>query len=355
MRSWRREDPLLWLCPILLWLLGLAELLSLSRGSSYPIELCNRQLAIGIVGVGLSFGISKLAWQTIAKFVPIVLALATCSLMATLWMGTTINGAERWLSLGPLGSFQPSELAKLLSILYTARIMSLAPSVKAGLIKVLALVGTLAGLIFCQPDLGTALVLTASCLLLALIAGAPWKPILGLGAAGITIAPFILSDYQWERLHIFISPGSDLDGTGWNLEQSKIAIGSGGLLGKGAFQGLQGPLGFLPEAHSDFIFSALSEEFGFLASLLVVLLLATIVGRLFRHGRNTSLPQRRLVLIGLGLHFALHGILNLAMTVGIVPVTGSPLPFMSYGGTALLLNFCAIGLAQGILRDSRQV
>lgn len=355
MRSWRREDPLLWLCPILLWLLGLAELLSLSRSSSYPIELCHRQLAIGIAGLGLSIGISKLAWQTIAKFVPIALAFATCSLIATLWVGTTINGAERWLSLGPLGSFQPSELAKLVSILYTARIMSLAPSVKAGLYKVLVLVGTLAGLIFCQPDLGTALVLTTSCLLLALIAGAPWKPIVGLGTLGITIVPFFLSGYQWKRLQIFISPRSDLGGAGWNLEQSKIAIGSGGLAGKGAFQGLQGPLGFLPEAHSDFIFSALSEEFGFLASLLVILLLATIVGRLFMQGRTTSLPQRRLVLIGLGLHFAIHGILNLAMTVGIVPVTGSPLPFMSYGGTALLLNFCAIGLAQGILRDSRQV
>lgn len=349
----RLRDPLLWTCPVLLWLFSLLGLWSLSRGENYPITLCGRQAVIGLLGLAAALGCARLSWNSISRALPWALAASVLSLAAVLVVGTTINGATRWLQLGPLGSFQPSELAKLTALLWTAQLSCRARDPRTGLAQVLGMVAVLAGLIFLQPDLGTALVLAGSCLVVAFLGGAPWKPLAGLGLAGALILPWFLSEYQWQRIHIFLAPESDPSGAGWNLEQSKIAIGSGGLWGKGAFLGLQGPLDFLPEAHSDFIFAVLNEEYGFLGCLLVVLLLATLVARLFWQASQISHPLRRLVLLGIAVNFALHALLNTGMTVGVAPVTGSPLPFVSYGGTALLINFLAIGLAESILRAQR--
>lgn len=353
MRSERSRDLFLWLCPILLWLFGLAGLWSLSRGANYPLALAQRQAAMG--GLGLAGGLicARLRWSHIVRALPLALVLSTLSLLAVLFFGTTINGATRWLQLGPFGSFQPSEPAKLVALLWTAQLMVNARNPLRGLGSVLGLAAVLGGLIFLQPDLGTALVLAGTCVALAYVGGAPWKPLAGLAAVGAAGLPWFLDEYQWRRIHIFLAPESDPSGAGWNLEQSKIAIGSGGLLGKGAFLGLQGPLDFLPEAHSDFIFAVLNEEYGFLGCALVLLLLSTLVGRLFWHAYHTIHPMRRLVLVGLGLSFAFHALLNAGMTVGVAPVTGSPLPFVSYGGTALLVNFVAIGLAESSLRAQR--
>lgn len=349
----RPKDPFLWLCPVLLWLFGLMGLWSLSRGANYPLDLLGRQAVIGLLGLAAGLFCARLRWATIWRALPWALGFSVFSLLAVLVFGTTINGATRWLSLGPLGSFQPSEPAKLVAVLWTARLTCQAREPLRGLAWVLGLVALLGGLIFLQPDLGTALILAGTCLALAFVGGAPWKPLAGLAVAGGAILPWFLDDYQWQRIHIFLDPQIDPSGAGWNLEQSKIAIGSGGLLGKGAFLGLQGPLDFLPEAHSDFIFSVLNEEYGFLACLLVIVLEATLVGRLFWHAQGLQHPQRQLVLVGLGLSFALHALLNVGMTVGLAPVTGSPLPFVSFGGTALLMNFLAVGLAESILRAQR--
>lgn len=353
MRNERSRDPFLWLCPVLLWLFGLAGLWSLSRGANYPLALAERQAMMGALGLAGAVMCARLRWSTVVSALPFALAFSAVSLLAVLFFGTTINGATRWLQLGPLGSFQPSEPAKLVAVLWTAQLMVNARDPFRGLGRVLALTALLGGLIFLQPDLGTALVLGGTCVVLAFVGGAPWKPLAGLAIAGAAILPWFLDEYQWKRIHIFLAPESDPSGAGWNLEQSKIAIGSGGLWGKGAFLGLQGPLDFLPEAHSDFIFAVLNEEYGFLGCALVLLLLTTLVGRLFWHASHTTHPLRRLVLVGLGLNFAFHALLNAGMTVGVAPVTGSPLPFVSFGGTALLMNFLAIGLAESILRSQR--
>jgi rod shape determining protein RodA len=353
MRNERPKDLFLWICPLLLWLVGLMGLWSLSRGGSYPIALAGRQAVIGLLALVAGMLCARARWSTIVKALPWALGLSAASLVAVLLFGTTINGATRWLDLGPLGSFQPSEPAKLAALLWTALLITKARDPQKGLIQVLALIAVLAGLIFLQPDLGTALVLAATCVVLAFVGGAPWQPLVGLGVLGAIILPWVLDEYQWKRIHIFLAPESDPSGAGWNLEQSKIAIGSGGLWGKGAFLGLQGPLDFLPEAHSDFIFSVLNEEYGFLGCLLVLVLLATLVGRLLWHASLNAHPLRRLVLVGIGLHFALHALLNAGMTVGVAPVTGSPLPFVSFGGTALVVNFVAIGIAESILRAQR--
>jgi rod shape determining protein RodA len=353
MGNQRPKDPFLLICPVLLWLFGLMGLWSLSRGAHYPIALAGRQAVLGLFGIAIATLCARLRWASIARALPWALGLSVLSLLGVLLFGTNINGATRWLSMGPLGSFQPSEPAKLVAVLWTARLVCRAKDPRLGLLSVLAVVALLGGLIFLQPDLGTALVLAATCVLLAFVGGAPWQPLAALGCGGGLLLPWLLDDYQWKRIHIFLAPESDPSGAGWNLEQSKIAIGSGGLLGKGAFLGLQGPLDFLPEAHSDFIFSVLNEEYGFLACLLVVLLVGTLVGRLFWHAAGTAHPLRQLVLVGIGLHFALHAVLNMGMTIGIAPVTGSPLPFVSFGGTALLVNFAAIGIAESILRAQR--
>lgn len=346
------KDPLLWVCSILLWLFGLVGLWSLSRGANYPVALAHRQLTMGVIGLLLGLLVARLSWTTLLKALPWAIGFTVLTLVAVLMVGTEINGATRWLSLGPLGSFQPAELAKLFGLLGTATIACRVPPPQGRVfLYTLALIAVMAGLIFLQPDLGTALVLTATCLLLAFIGGLAWPPLALLGLCGAFLLPWFLDEYQWNRIHVFLAPHSDPSGLGWNLEQSKIAIGSGGLTGKGAFLGLQGPLDFLPEAHSDFLFSVLSEEYGFLGCCLITLLLATLVGRLFWHSTHTRHPLRRLVLIGLGLHFAIHGLLNVAMTVGVAPVTGSPLPFVSFGGTALITNFLVIGLAEAILRS----
>ncbi len=347
------RDPLLWLCPIGLWLFGLLGLWSLSRGINYPFSLFLRQSAVGALGLLAALLCARLRWSTVLKLLPWAVSASIGTLLGVLAFGTNINGATRWLTLGPVGSFQPSEPAKLSALLATAYLMTRCQSPSQGLVRTLGLVAVMSGLVFLQPDLGTALVLAGACVGLAYIAGAPWKPLAGLLGAGILILPRFLDDYQWRRIQTFLSPESDLSGAGWNLEQAKIAIGSGGLLGKGPFQGLQGPLDFLPEAHSDFIFAVLSEEYGFLAALWVVILTAVLVYRLFWHSRQLTHPMRALVLVGLGLHFSLHAVLNLGMTVGIAPVTGSPLPFVSFGGTALFCNFLAVGLAEAILRAQR--
>lgn len=353
MRWGPSRDPILWLCAVGLWLSGLLGLWSLSRGLNYPISLLIRQIVGGLIGLAAALVLARVRWPLVLKLLPWGLGLSTASLLAVLVFGTNINGATRWLSFGSLGSFQPSEPAKLVALLATAYVMTRSHSLGQGLARSLALVLVMSGLIFLQPDLGTALVLAGTCLTLAFVAGAPWKPLAGLLTAAAGILPWFLDDYQWQRLHTFLAPETDPSGAGWNLEQAKIAIGSGGLLGKGPFQGLQGPLDFLPEAHSDFIFAVLSEEYGFFACLWVLTLTAVLVGRLFWHGRRLSHPMRALVLIGFGLHFAFHALLNLGMTVGIAPVTGSPLPFVSFGGTALLCNFAAVGLAEAILRAQR--
>lgn len=347
------RDPLLWLCPIGLWLAGLLELWSLSRGLNYPVSLLIRQSVIGLLGLLTALFLARLRWPTVLRLLPWGVGLSAVSLLAVLAIGTNINGAERWLSLGPLGSFQPSEPAKLSAMVATAYLMTRSKTASQGLAKTLAMVGLFALLIFFQPDLGTALVLAGVSVGLAYLAGAPWKPLAALLGSAVAVLPWCLDEYQWQRIHTFLTPESDPSGAGWNLEQAKIAIGSGGVWGKGAFHGLQGPLDFLPEAHSDFIFAVLSEEYGFLACLWVVCLTTTLVSRLFYHGRKLSHPMRALVLVGLGLHFSLHAALNLGMTIGIAPVTGSPLPFVSFGGTALFCNFAAIGLAEAILRAQR--
>lgn len=342
----RPKDILLWLCPVLLWGFGLLGLWSLSRGQNYPLSLVYRQLAAGALGLIGGWLCTRLRWAQIARFVPWAAGGTVLALLAVLVVGSEVNGATRWLQLPGVGGFQPSEPAKLVGILLVAQLVSRLRKPLPLLSSTLGVVAVLAGLIFLQPDLGTCLVLTATCIGVLFLGGAPWAPLLGIAGLALAALPNVLSPYQWQRLQTFFHPEADPSGAGWNLEQSKIALGSGGLWGTGPFQGLQGPLDFLPEAHSDFIFAALGEELGFVGCATLLLITATLVSRLMWLANKTEHTFARLVLAGIALHFALHALLNTGMTIGLAPVTGSPLPFVSFGGTALVTNFLAIGIAQ---------
>ncbi len=355
MSNKRSIDVLLWLPAIGLWLIGLVGLWSLSRGLNYPHSLVWRQGVAGLLGLVLALACSRLKLARLTAVLPWATACCAGALLLVLVFGLEVNGARRWLELGPLGSFQPSEPAKVATLLSVALLISLrwGQSTLRMYLPNLALLVFFAALIFAQPDLGTAIILTTTGLSVLFLSGAPWWPLLALSALAVLALPRFLDPYQMQRLKTFLTPDADPTGAGWNLEQSKIAIGSGGLSGKGAFLGLQGPLDFLPEAHSDFLFSVLAEEYGFLGCSLILALSAVLVGRLFWHGYQATHPFRRLALLGLAVHFGLHTVLNTAMTVGLAPVTGSPLLFVSFGGSALVSSFLAVGIAQSLVWAKR--
>lgn len=329
--------------------------------------------------------------------------LAVILLAATLVVGTgagTAEGVGRWIQLGPL-RFQPAEFAKLAAVLGLARLLSVRETPPQGLRDLVApsaLIGLPLILVVLQPDLGTALafigVLFAGLywagtppLLLFLLASPGLALILSFStpvwsvyfvglliliyifryrlylaesvgilllnlAAGTVANPLWgrLADYQRNRLLVFLDPGMDPRGAGWNLIQSKVAIGSGGLTGKGFTQGTQKRLDFLPEQHTDFIFSVIGEELGFIGVTLAVALFVFILLRIIRLAEITPDPFAGLVLFGIFGAWLVHIFINIGMTIGLVPITGIPLPFLSYGGTFLVTCWAFTALAARLAR-----
>ncbi len=329
--------------------------------------------------------------------------LAVILLAATLVVGTgagTAEGVGRWIQLGPL-RFQPAEFAKLAAVLGLARLLSVRETPPQGLRDLVApsaLMGLPLILVVLQPDLGTALafigILFAALywagtppLLLFLLASPGLALILSFStpvwsvyfvgllvliyifryrlylaesvgilllnlAAGTVANPLWgrLADYQRNRLLVFLDPGMDPRGAGWNLIQSKVAIGSGGLTGKGFTQGTQKRLDFLPEQHTDFIFSVIGEELGFIGVTLAVALFAFLLLRVIRLAEITPDPFAGLVLFGIFGAWLVHIFINIGMTIGLVPITGIPLPFLSYGGTFLVTCWAFTALAARLAR-----
>lgn len=274
-------------------------------------------------------------------------------LSAVLIAGRSSMGARRWLSMGPV-SFQPSEFFRILFIIgfssyLVNRGQDLKGKMSTGSIFLFAIVPML--LVMKQPDLGTAILLTFLFLILSLAKGIRRKLIAIAVVIGLISVPFLghifwdgLKDYQKNRLVAFIDPEVDPAGIGYHINQSKISIGSGGIAGKGYLKGTQGPLRFLPEKHTDFIFSVFAEEWGFVGSFM---LLGTYL-LLFLRGLDTAAKAKdefgRLVAVGITGMFFIYFTVNIGMTLGMTPVVGVPLPFISYGGTSLLSNFIAAGI-----------
>jgi rod shape determining protein RodA len=274
-------------------------------------------------------------------------------LIAVFFLGRTGMGAQRWLSLGSL-SFQPSEFFKLAYIIMLAQYLSMlkSPVDTVSLLRAFFFITFIPLLLLIkQPDLGTAVVVFAIFMFLVLAKGLQRRITILFVIIGIISLPFLgnifwegLKDYQKSRIVAFIEPEADPTGIGYHLTQSKITVGSGQFAGKGYMQGTQGPFRFLPEKHTDFIFAVFAEEWGFAGSVLLLFLYLTLILRGLDTARLAKDDFGRLLALGLTFMFFCYFFVNVGMTMGIMPVVGIPLPFMSYGGTALLSNLIAAGI-----------
>ena len=318
-------------------------------------------VAIGLV---LMLLVTAVEHRWVRMLAPLVYLASVVGLVLVLAMGSTINGSRSWLVIGGM-SIQPSEFAKLAVIIGMALVLAERAagrwhanvgSVDVGLMLLVAALP--AALIMLQPDLGTMLVLTATVFGILATSGAPRRWLALLAGTGVTVATVavlggLLKDYQVDRFMAFTNPGLDPRGAGYNVEQARIAVGNGGLFGQGLFDGSQTRAGFVPEQHTDFIFTVAGEELGLLGAGLLVLLLGVVLWRALSIAYRSEDVFGRVAAAGIACWFGFQAFQNIGMCLGIMPVTGVPLPFVSYGGSSMFAGLLAVGLLQNIhLRTS---
>ncbi|BCB97445.1 rod shape-determining protein RodA [Dissulfurispira thermophila] len=337
-------------------IIGIMTIYSATRpplGSEEHPDFYLKQILWLFISTGVLFVIVSFDYIWFYRLSYPLYGLGILLLLIVLFIGRTSMGAQRWLSIGPI-SFQPSEFFRIFFILvFSSYLTNMSRNyVDKISIKNLFLFGILPLILLIkQPDLGTAILLMSLFVVLSLSKGISKKIITAIVIISLISIPFLghifwegLKDYQKNRLTAFIDPDVDPAGIGYHINQSKVSIGSGGFFGKGYLKGTQGPLRFLPEKHTDFIFSVFAEEWGFIGS--IVLLGIYLV--LFLRGLDTAIKAKdefgRLTALGITCMFFIYFCVNIGMTLGIMPVVGVPLPFMSYGGTALLSNFAAAGI-----------
>jgi len=339
--------------------LGIIALYSAAGGSLHPFAMSQIQkLVIGFLVMFTVALIHPEAW----KWLSLPLFIATLVLLGLVPVfGSEGMGAQRWLEIGPY-RFQPSELAKFALVLILASYYDkLDPHLVSRpiwMVLPIILILTPAALILLQPDLGTALLLTMSGMIVMFLAGVSltyFITLAGTGIAAIALVLFsrgkgwqILRDYQYVRIDSFLDPETDPLGAGYHAIQAKIALGSGGIHGRGFLNGTQGQLRFLPEQHTDFIFTTLAEEFGLVWSLLVIVIYVVILIMCMLIALNSKDRFQSMVAMGAAGIFFLYFAVNLAMVTGLAPVVGVPLPLISYGGTAAVMQLFAFGLVLGV-------
>lgn len=342
------------------WLTGLFLIIAsfglvvLYSAAAQDTALVIRQLISFGIGFTVMFSLAQVPPKIYQAFSPWFYALGLLSLIAVMIFGEVRMGAQRWIDIPGFGSVQPSEFMKLAMPMMTAWFLSarpLPPTLKAVLVT-LGLVGVPVLLVAEQPDLGTAMLIMMSGMFVLFLSGLRWWMIGSVVGGIAAIAPiawmFLLHGYQKQRVLTLFDPEADALGSGWNIIQSKTAIGSGGLFGKGYLNGTQTHLHFLPEGHTDFIIAAFSEEFGLAGVLLLFFLYCCIILRAFQIASRTKHNYGRLLAGGIGLSFFVYVFVNAGMVSGILPVVGVPLPFMSYGGTAIITLMAGFGLLMSI-------
>ncbi len=329
-----------------------------------------KQILASIVGGALIIFFLFFDYRILRDYVDIIYILTIIILVAILFLGKTVKGGQGWFRLGPV-NFQPAEIAKLAVIIALADILakdkynlkSVFGWIVPGLYALIPFT-----LVLLQNDLGSALVLVAIFVGMIYVSGANIKFLLSIFLGGIiTIVGWIwshlklgisipLKPYQLNRLLVLVNPQLDPLGAGYNVIQSKIAIGSGGLLGKGLFRGTQNQLNFLPERHTDFIFSVLGEELGFIGALVILFLYLFLLWRAIIVAQNSRDKFGELLVVGIISMFTFHILENVGMTIGIMPVTGIPLPFLSYGGSSMVTNLLAIAIILNVnIRHKRML
>ena len=308
-----------------------------------------RQLAWFGVGLLALVVMASIDYRRLVRAAPLLYVAGLGTLVAVFMIGRTVSGARRWLLVGPL-SVQPSELFKLCFVLMVVWLLTsrwAQPIGKTVLAMAAPVAVVPAVLIVKQPDLGTALLLFPVMIALLVAAGMRLRILGGLVLAGLAAAPLVwllLKDYQRERILVFLDPFRDPLGSAYNVIQAKIAIGSGQLLGKGVAGATQSRLSFLPERHTDFIFAVFAETWGFVGCLVLLICYALLLLRGFDIAASTREPVGRLVALGVTMLVATQVLVNVGMVTGLIPVVGIPLPFMSYGGSSMVVSMMALGL-----------
>ena len=344
------DGPLL----LLLVTLGAVGLFILWSAGGRHAELLLKQATSFGIGLLAMLAIAQLEPRFMARWAPLAYAGGVVLLLWVELFGYTAMGATRWINIPGVVRFQPSEFMKLImpvTIAWYLSTRSLPPSLKH-LAIALALIGIPFVLILKQPDLGTALMVLVSGAFVLFIAGLRWWWIASAIAAAVPIAVamwyFVLHDYQKRRVLTFLDPEKDPLGAGWNIIQSKAAIGSGGVFGKGWLQGTQSHLDFLPESHTDFIIAVLSEEFGMVGVCLLLLVYLLLIARGLVITVQAQTLFGKLLAGSITLTFFIYVFVNIGMVSGILPVVGVPLPFISYGGTSLVSLLSGFGILMAI-------
>lgn len=357
----RRQAPdfFIFLAAVALLAIGVVMVFS---SSSYAAMLSHhdafyylkRQGLWAMLSLAALFVAMRVDYFRLEKWVNSFLLLAMLLLVLVLVAGISSKGASRWLGVGPL-TFQPSELIKLAMVFYLARTLSRRQdrlaSFREGLLPPLIVLSLAAGLILAQPDLGTAIVLAGTTYLMFFAAGAKPSHLVGLGLLGVAgaLAAIVVEPYRMERLLAFMDPGADPADTGFQTIQSLLALGSGRLFGVGLGMGRQKFL-YVPERHTDFIFSILGEELGFVGGTVVIILFFVLIWRGMRAALLAQDTFGGLLACGLTSMLALQALINLGVVTGTLPVTGITLPFVSYGGSSLLVSMLAVGVLLNISR-----
>ena len=333
-----------------------------------PSAYLKKQLVNIAIGVVLGVMIIATDHRWVRILAPLVYVASVVGLVLVLVMGSTVNGSRSWLMVGGL-SIQPAEFAKLAVVIGMALLVAerTEGSWKQREVRHLDVLGMLviaglpAVLILLQPDLGTMLVLSATVFGVVGISGAPRRWLVGLatsavGGAIVAVQAGVLKDYQVDRFMAFTNPGLDPRGAGYNTEQARIAIGNGGVFGQGLFDGSQTKSGFVPEQHTDFIFTVAGEELGLVGSAVLIALLGVVLWRALTIASRADDLFGRLAAGGIACWFGFQAFQNIGMCLGIMPVTGVPLPLVSYGGSSMFAGLMAIGLLQNIhLRTDRSM
>ena len=335
---------------------------SLLAAGQDPHTYLKKQLLNVVIGLVLMVAISLVDTRQLRTWAPFFYGGTVLGLLAVLTpIGSSVNGAHAWISLPGGFQIEPSEFAKVALILMTAMVFSQAhPTASGGpgvrsLLIALACAAPLIGLVVIEPALGVTLVLVVVTTTMIVLSGLRLRVIAVLaGMVAVTIAAagglHLLKSYQLTRFTSFLHPSADLAGAGYNAAQAKIAVGSGGMFGQGLFHGRLVAGNFVPSQQTDFIFTVAGEELGFVGTIVIVFLLGVVIVRALRIATRADDLFGLLVASGIAMWFAFQSFVNIGMTIGIMPITGLPLPFVSYGGSAIFADMIAIGLLQSVHR-----
>ena len=357
-RKWKLYDYWLTATALLLAAIGIILIRSatlLDSGTSIDVIKQSVFLGIGIVILAVS---PKLNYRWLGSLAWIGYGGSVLLLLAVLYAGVSIGGSQRWFLIGPF-SLQPSEIAKIALIVVLAHFFSAGPQ-RAEDIRYffgsMIITAVPAFLVYREPDLGTTLMFLGIWGAMVFMAGVPFRYLIGV-AIGLLAAVFLqlirIKDYMWERVTTFLDPTADPFGAGYNVLQARISVGAGELWGRGLFQGSQTQLEYLRVQHKDFVFAVLAEELGFVGSALVLTLFAVLLIRATMIATSARDHFGQNIAVGVTALIFLQTFVNVGMIIGLLPVTGIPLPFLSYGGSALVATFIGIGLLQSIAVHSR--